>query len=251
MIYIYKSTKILCISNENLEGRYMTNFFESQRIKRLEFVLTNQCNLACKYCYAKSGSYFQRKSIISMESIHRTYELIQQSNIKTIDEVVFFGGEPLLAIREIEQICKLFSNFGDKSPIFKMVTNLTIVSDLTVKVLKKYKILLTVSLDGPKHLNDSRRIFRNSNKSVYNTVAQNINLFADLNIPITSIESTYNKNIQNSYTRSELANYFLIILEILMLFKYVMSTQTLKIYLIQTSCSLETLTSTKIRFLRL
>lgn len=42
-------------------------------LDRLEFIVTNNCNLSCEYCYANSGSYNQKRMIISDDVIDKTY----------------------------------------------------------------------------------------------------------------------------------------------------------------------------------
>ncbi len=41
-----------CKKNVNSSG-----FILARKLKRLELVMTNTCNLACVYCYADSGTY--------------------------------------------------------------------------------------------------------------------------------------------------------------------------------------------------
>lgn len=47
----------------------------------------------------------------------------------------------------------------DELPIFKVVTNFTYLPDELLDAIIKYKIIITVSLDGPKEINDKQGYF--------------------------------------------------------------------------------------------
>lgn len=185
----------------------MSNLFERRDLKRLEFLVANRCNLACTYCYAGEGTYCQKDTLLSEETVERVYEILLQTQIDHIKEIVFFGGEPLLGVKAIEKICELFHDFGHTPPIFKMISNFTLVDEEALRIISKYNIHITVSLDGPKSLNDQQRYFKGGDQSVYDIVSQNINLCGKRNVPISSIEATYTER-SRSYQKSEIAKHF-------------------------------------------
>ncbi|WP_054251637.1 radical SAM/SPASM domain-containing protein [Neofamilia massiliensis] len=183
------------------------NFLKSRRLHRLEFIVANYCNLSCKYCYADSGTYNQNKRYIDKKTIDNTFKYLFV-NIDVIEEILLFGGEPLLAVEQVKYICELFYTFKQSRPIIKLVTNLTILNEEIIKIINKYNIQITVSLDGPKSINDSQRYFHNSSRSVYDAVETNINTLNKYNINPNSIECTYTKETRRIYSRQEIAQYF-------------------------------------------
>lgn len=60
-------------------------------------------------------------------------------------------------------------------------------------MIKKYKIILTVSLDGPEEVNNKNRISRDGG-NVYIKVMKNIERLEQNGIRIQAIEATYTKN---------------------------------------------------------
>lgn len=77
------------------------------------FILTNNCNLACSYCYADEGSYGCEGTFMSKHVIESTFEGLlnkYRENIKVNKPNVFnvnavcFGGEPLLHVGGLESV---------------------------------------------------------------------------------------------------------------------------------------------------
>lgn len=179
---------------------------KNNRLKRLEFMITNDCNLNCRYCYANSGTYGQTPNYISREVIDRTVELLQEFEINVIEELVLFGGEPTMNLEAIEYLCRIMEKEFN-NPLIKMVSNLTLLDEKLIYILKNYPINLTVSLDGPRFLNDEQRLFKNSTRSVFEVVSENLNLLNKENIRINSIETTYTNHISKYMSRKEVASY--------------------------------------------
>lgn len=79
-----------------------------------------------------------------------------------IRQVQFFGGEPLLNPRLIVEICEYFqalekSGSLEKAPRFSLVTNGTLGSPPVLRLLERYRIAVTVSIDGPEEIHDILR----------------------------------------------------------------------------------------------
>src|ERR1035441_3901732 len=67
--------------------------------------VSNACNLACVYCYANGGDYGRQEKTrmergLALKSIDTMYR-----NFAAIDSIMFFGGEPTLAMDIIEAVC--------------------------------------------------------------------------------------------------------------------------------------------------
>ena len=60
---------------------------------------TNNCNLACKYCYDKENSYHSEASDgIFLKNINHIVDYIKKTRIDVNDvtKIILHGGEPLL-----------------------------------------------------------------------------------------------------------------------------------------------------------
>jgi len=141
------------------EGRALT----------ITFIVTEDCQLRCKYCYIqKKGNNNKMSLYIAKTSI----DYILKNNVLFPEQSViieFVGGEPLLEIELIEQISDYFKTqmFLLDHPWFNsyrinISTNGLLYNDKNVQryIMKnKYHINLTISLDGNKEKHDLQRVF--------------------------------------------------------------------------------------------
>ncbi|MCP3964803.1 MAG: radical SAM protein [Lentisphaerae bacterium] len=181
-------------------------------MERLTLIVSNKCNMNCTYCYANGGNYHLRESLMNAQMATSIFDHFL-NHFGAIRQVLFFGGEPLLAVPVIEAVCNhakslLRKKRIPKMPKFATVTNGTLIedSDSFVEVAKKYNIAVTVSLDGPEKLNDKSRKMKNGEGSFQKI----INGFHRLNkekIPY-SIECTYTpRHLDENWSLGELYSY--------------------------------------------
>ena len=130
-------------------------------LERLVINVSQTCNLRCRYCYAEGGNYNLPNSLMSKETAFKTldrfYEIFDE-----IKQLQFFGGEPLLNPGLIDAVCAEITRRHKNGtissvPSFGVVTNGTLASDECLHILEKYGINCTVSLDGPRSINDYLR----------------------------------------------------------------------------------------------
>jgi putative peptide-modifying radical SAM enzyme len=126
----------------------------------LNFYLTlnTNCNLQCKYCYGKScedfGSDFHGLQIdyttpTSMEFSIQTLRSFLRDDPSPL--LIFYGGEPLLELRRIEQIIDAIPRAR-----FVMQTNGLLLDRMDQKYVNKFQSIF-VSLDGDRSLTDYYR----------------------------------------------------------------------------------------------
>ncbi len=188
--------------------------FHEDKLNLIRILVTNNCNLKCKYCYALDGNYGQKITYMSKYIADKVCKYIHD-NYKFVREINFFGGEPMLNIEVIEYICnKIVHQYhisSRKIPTFSVVTNGTVMSEKILEVIKKYKINVTVSLDYPDELvNDDNRIYSNGT-GTFKIIDKNINKLIKETDSLFAIEATYNqKHIENkiSYIDIIKKNYF-------------------------------------------
>ncbi|MDQ1923738.1 radical SAM protein [Massilia pseudoviolaceinigra] len=128
--------------------------------------LAARCNLACTYCY-----WFRDKSVLdapkrlTLEAedafLMRLGEHIRQHQLKTFF-ILFHGGEPLLfGAARFEALCaklrELEAAHGCQLKL-AVTTNGVLVDAHWASLLHRWNVGVTVSLDGPRAVNDSRRI---------------------------------------------------------------------------------------------
>ncbi|WP_313758983.1 radical SAM protein [Tissierella sp.] len=170
--------------------------------------VSNTCNLEYKYCYANRGNYDSMDKIMTRNTARKLSEIII-NNFNNINKITFFGGEPLLGIDAIEEIC---SNLSQKKISYNIITNLTLIDDNVIKILDKYRIKITESIDGAKEIHDFNRIFKNG-KGTYDIIAKNVNTLQTRGLNLACIEGTYTENSAAKYSRQQIASILYLVLE--------------------------------------
>lgn len=137
-------------------------------IRNIALLITQNCNLACTYCYGKDGGYGSCGNMSSATARKAIDWLIEQSgDIRTLG-VAFFGGEPLLnfpLMKEVVEYARRCGAESDKEFEFTVSTNGSLLTDEKIAFLKENKVDPIVSFDGPKDVQDAQRPFRNGQGS--------------------------------------------------------------------------------------
>ncbi|MCD8120852.1 MAG: radical SAM protein [Clostridiales bacterium] len=121
-------------------------------------VMTESCNLKCRYCYEKNKSAKRMELDIAKRIIDHEFEIAQGTDIKLV--VQFFGGEPTL---EFDQIRKIYDYIHEKnSPNYEycfVVTNGTALKDNDKEWCREHRedFICGLSLDGTKEVQDYNR----------------------------------------------------------------------------------------------
>lgn len=142
----------------------------------LSIAVTENCNLDCKYCFiSKTKTTFSIKNIAMLKSFIEEYNDIYRP--EGID-ITWYGGEPLLAIKEINEISSEILNLRKKWDLdysAALITNGTLLKK-NLQYLKQLRIkYIQVSIEPSREINDELRPFKNGSSSfdfIYNNVKQ-------------------------------------------------------------------------------
>ena len=141
-------------------------------LEKLQLVVTNICNLQCDYCYEQKGQLIKNPMMMTPLKAKEIIDFFFKK-YKYIKAISFFGGEPLMNVKTIEEICRyLADSYSGRYGTLFMISNFYEVTSDALEIIKKYKIKLTVSLDGNSALNCHRKT-KNLESSFYQ-VAKNI-----------------------------------------------------------------------------
>ena len=128
------------------------------------FVLTLRCNQNCIYCQASSRTSDSRHCSMSMDSMNAAVRLMFKSKSKYLT-MEFQGGEPSLELELIKYGIELTEeiNITEQRHItYVLCTNCVNLSSEILDLCKKYNIVISTSLDGPKFLHNHNRGQENS-----------------------------------------------------------------------------------------
>lgn len=201
--------------------RAYNNFFGieedvlSKKIKTVTFQVTEDCNLACTYCYQINKA----KNTMPLETAKKFIDLLIEDSYKedTYFSMTktrgiiceFIGGEPLLEIELIDKITDYFRKRLIELkhpwvPYFKlsMISNGVLYFDEQVqKYLEKNRRLISfgISLDGCKELHDACRVFNNGQGSYDIASAAAVDYMKKFDSAISTKMTFAPENIEYAY----------------------------------------------------
>ncbi|MDP6719802.1 MAG: radical SAM protein, partial [Pirellulaceae bacterium] len=123
--------------------------------------VAKDCNLRCGYCYAEFGLYGGESGMMKPEMArsHLDYLLLNSKDAKNVT-FTLFGGEPLMNWPVCEDVIRYGRErekvYG-KRINFTMTTNGTLLTQEIADFLVENEVSVTVSIDGPKEVNDAIR----------------------------------------------------------------------------------------------
>ncbi|MDR1473512.1 MAG: radical SAM protein [Lactobacillales bacterium] len=200
MDYIYNSPPIKKKHSKTDSGNYLGN---------LVFISSEFCNLKCKYCFVNKGNYHQTKpQSMSFECYKEAVEYVLNKHTG-IKNICFFGGEPLINFKEIQKFIKYYRQLvkinGLISSNIGVITNGTLVNEKIGKFLEENNINVTLSIDGPKSINDSGRV-SDVFSSVYDKVIFNFKNFY-FSKKLLAVESTITNYHIKNYNQNAVAKW--------------------------------------------
>lgn len=175
---------------------------DGKRVKTITFQITNDCNLKCSYCYQQYKNKKKMTFEIAKKFIDKLFNDEYDNYGFSKDKLQgvifdFIGGEPLLEITLITQICDYIERkmietnhpwlFFHK---FSLCSNGVLYFQPEVQnFIKKYKSLLSmnITVDGNKELHDSCRKFPDGSPSYELANAASIDLLKNYGIDNSKI----------------------------------------------------------------
>lgn len=176
---------------DNIDIKVGDNIWQDGNAKEITFIVTKDCQLACKYCYLVGKNTQERMSwSVAKQAID--YILDNEQDFKQ-ESVVwdFIGGEPFLEIDLIDKICdyiktELFrrNHHWFNSYRFSFSTNgINYHEEKIQKFIEKNEAHLSIgiTIDGTKEKHDLNRIWKGGEKErgSYDDVVRNIPLWLE------------------------------------------------------------------------
>jgi uncharacterized protein len=143
--------------------------------------VTNQCNLSCAYCYEYGEDKIvqtdggRQPKWMSEETARESVEFLLRESGRSA-HLTFFGGETLLNFRVLAYAVgyaqRRAAELG-KTIDFSLTTNATLLKPEVIEFLAERDFGVTISIDGPREVQDRFRVFHNGAGS-YDLVAPKI-----------------------------------------------------------------------------
>ena len=165
--------------------------WQEGRAKYITFIVTKDCQLACKYCYLVGKNMKERMSW-EVAKAFVDYVLDNEKDPNFTSESVvwdFIGGEPFLEIELIDKICdyikaELFrrNHHWANSFRFSFSTNginyhEKAVQDFIMK--NRDHLSIGITIDGTEKKHDLNRVYKITENGSYKDVVKNIPLWLE------------------------------------------------------------------------
>lgn len=183
--------------------------WHSELAKNITFIVTKDCQLACKYCYLVGKNSHER---MTWEVAKQAIDYILSRENEFQEESVvwdFIGGEPFLEIDLIDRICDYLkcemyrrSHHWFNSYRFSFSTNGINYHEAKVqRFIKKnlQHLSIGITIDGTELKHDLNRVYKHTELGSYKDVVRNIPLWlsqfpdAGTKVTISSADIPYIK----------------------------------------------------------
>ena len=161
--------------------------WQSSKAKNITFIVTKDCQLACKYCYLVGKNAKER---MTWEVAKAAIDYILEREEEFPEESVIFdfiGGEPFIEIDLIDRICDYLKtemfrrgHHWFNSYRFSFSTNGINYHEEKVQrfIEKNYSHLsIGITIDGTRQKHDLNRVYKGNGRGSYNDVVRNIPLW--------------------------------------------------------------------------
>ncbi len=174
--------------NDYLMGKQIEGW-HSQDAKEITFVVTQECNLSCKYCYMVGKNNTHK---MTFETAKKAVDFFIDNKTELFDKpyiiLDFIGGEPLLEIDLIDKIVDYFKIQSYKKGLdwfgrykISMSTNGLLYSSKKVQrfiAKNSQNISIGISIDGNKEKHNLQRVYSDGSGSYYD-VEKNVKLWLE------------------------------------------------------------------------
>lgn len=179
----------MSVKHNDTQIKEISRPWQDGRMKNITFIVTKDCQLACKYCYLVGKNEKER---MSWDIAKAAIDYILDREQEFTEESViwdFIGGEPFLEIDLIDKICDYIKlelyrrrHHWFESYRFSFSTNgINYDSPKVQKFIKKNinHLSIGITIDGTKKKHDLNRIWKGKGveKGSYEDVVKNIPLW--------------------------------------------------------------------------
>ena len=157
---------------------------ESPSINILYLLLSDSCNLRCKYCYFLANIQSNHNySLMTTDVAKNAIDMFARSVHKSIakghkdQQIVLYGGEPTLnketLLFALDYIVKAKRDKElPKSLSIIINTNGILLDEDIINSAKKSEATIAISIDGPEHVHDQLRVYPDGSPTLSDVIAK-------------------------------------------------------------------------------
>ena len=168
------------------------------------FILSEHCNLACKYCFVGSDACGQGISSTkdmtpeiaekALDVFARQLEQSSEDYTEYESNIIFFGGEPLLKFDVLEYVARRVKELSESRPVLRntslaVITNGTLLNEEHILKLDAMGVAVSISIDGFTEQANSMRVDKQGNET-FERVVQVLETYKRLEVDPPSLSVT-------------------------------------------------------------
>ena len=173
------------IKDNNTIKKYK-DYLINDPINTINLMLTDECNLACKYCFCESSRNIFKKSTMTVDIAKKAIDFLFDRKNKDLT-IIFFGGEPLINFPVIEfslDYSKKLAQQKKKNVFYKITTNGTLLTNQIIDKLMAFNVAIMVSLDGPQEYHDKQCPMKDNGEGSFSKTITGLNKLLAKNYPV-------------------------------------------------------------------
>lgn len=181
--------------------RRQADIMSGSMIDFLELIMSESCNFRCTYCIhfnnlETSDRINNPHKFMTVEKAKEAldyYLSILRSHGKTIAEVNFGGGEPLMVWSRIETILNYCRDaYSDEFTFsYSINTNASLITPAVALVLKDFGVRIAASMDGLESGNNRVRLTK-SGHGTFNSIVRGFENLVSVGYPLDGFAVTVN-----------------------------------------------------------
>jgi uncharacterized protein len=152
--------------------------------------VAQDCNLRCTYCYAEGGTYGNQPRLLDPAAARQAVRLlIDGSGDRPTVTLILFGGEPLLnmpAVTAAVEEAEARGAEAGKRVVVSLTTNGTLLTPAICDFIRRHRLAVAVSMDGPPDLHDGNRADPQGNGSYLQILSRLGGLLAESRSPVAA-----------------------------------------------------------------
>lgn len=161
----------------------------------LFLLVANDCNARCIYCFAGQGLYGKKSRLMDAATAQKAVDFFVKNVPQDAPiEIVFFGGEPLMAFNTIkETVLYVEKKYCDRQIRYSMTTNGYLLNEEIARFIGEKNIYITLSIDGNRMLQNQQRPLAD-NSDAYDKITKSLKLLKSSGVPLIARGTYYNYN---------------------------------------------------------
>lgn len=201
--------------------QYVKSKIPTPAINVCYIILSEQCNLACKYCFLGNNNTEKRGHFSNENMSKHTADkaidfFIKQIKLSGLDTnqnkpvLIFYGGEPLVNFDTLDYIATKINNLRESEPCIQniemsVVTNGLLLNEERILRLRDLNVAIAISVDGFTEIANSMRVDTKGDP-VFSKILSILNICKKLGVNISLSVTLSEETLKNPKDILELIN---------------------------------------------